>query len=78
MGQPTTQRHSDVTSQSIVAAEVNTQVSVGIKFNLEVAMGVRKIFRAMCNIGTTKIKALLVSVACVSCLLFAPLTRGYK
>jgi hypothetical protein len=69
-----TQRHPDVTAQTIVAASASLQVSVGIKNTSEVTMNIQE-NKNMMNKTVTKIKALLITVLCISCLSSAPLTR---
>lgn len=69
----TFQRHPDATSQQIVAA-VKSQVSVGIKINLEVNMSVKD-KNSLVYKTVAKMKCFLAAVACVSCLSSAPLTR---
>ena len=76
MGQPSS-RHPDVTSQSVVPAEAQSQVSVGIKIDLEVTMNVKGIKNLMCK-TVSMLKHFFLAVACVSCLSFAPLTRACK
>ncbi len=64
---------TDVTLRPIVAAHETPQVSVGMKINLEVTMNVKAFINLMYK-TVMKFKAVLVAVACVSCLSSAPLT----
>lgn len=66
-------RQLDITSQTIVAVESTTQISVSKKFRLEVAMRVK----LLCQTAD-KIKSYLNAVVCGGYLLFAPLARTCK
>jgi len=71
-----TQRHPDVTAQTIVAANANLQVSVGIKHTSEVSMNIQG--NNMMNKTVFKIKSLIITVLCISCLSSALLTRDQE
>ena len=68
-----TQRHPDVTAQTIVAASASLQVSVGIKNTSEVTMSIQENKNVM-NKPVSKMKVFLITVLCISCLSSALLT----
>jgi len=72
-----TQRRPDVTAQTIVAASLSLQVSVGIKNTSEVTMNIQG-NKNMMNKTVSKIKVFLIAVLCISCLSSALLTRGQE
>jgi len=73
----TTKRHPDVTAQTIVAASVSLQVSVGIKNTSEVTMNMQE-YKNVMNKTVSKIKIFLITVLCISCLSSALLTRNQE
>jgi hypothetical protein len=67
-------RHTDVTSQQIVAIDAELHMSVGIKNKEEVTM--EKTVRNLTNKAVMNLKRLLISVTFVSCLSsFTPWTK---
>lgn len=72
-----TQRHPDVTAQTIVAASASLQVSVGIKHKSGVTMNMQDNSNMM-DKTVSKIKSVLITVLCISCLSSALLTGSQE
>ena len=73
----TTERHPDVTAQTIIAASASLQVSVIIKNTSEVTMNMQE-YKNVMNKTVSKIKVLLITVLYISCLSSALLTRSQE
>lgn len=72
-----TQRHPGVTAHTNVTANATLQLSVEIRHISEVPMNMQDNTNMM-NKTVSKIKSLLITVLCISCLSSAPTTRGQE